>query len=124
MSMFPHTVTVFTPTVTLETATMTDTVEMKIFLLSGVLFAPVNQATARAEGKNGADVVKLYIPMDVDGGENLEIIPGKSFFVLGDVQEPVSDFETLNRTHKHVYRINSLSTYDFGDLRNWEVGGN
>lgn len=59
MSMFPHTVTVYTPTVTINPATMTDTAETKVFLLSGVLFTPSNQATAALNGKNGADTVKL-----------------------------------------------------------------
>ena len=123
MSMFPHTVTIFTPTTTTDPATMETRTETKVFPVVGVLYAPTDSIAYRNEGKNGADTVKLYIPMNASGAESLRMVPGKSFFVLGNVNIPMT-YSQAEKTFTRVNRINTVNVYDFGTLRNWEVGAN
>lgn len=121
MNMFPHTVTIFTPTTITDPATMETRTETDVFPVRGVLYAPADSVSYRNEGKNGVDAVKLYIPMNAAGAEHLRMEPGNSFFVLGNVNIPMT-YNQAEKTFKRVHRINSVNVYDFGTLRNWEVG--
>lgn len=143
MSMFPHTVTVYTITEDMETLD----VMTNITVVRGVLVDASKAANVRASGLDGADSVNLYIPFDaesVDGvtGADKAYIepksyhaaidktdiwtmdPGISFFVKGEVVNPDLTFQEINVKYDNVHMITKVDTKDFGNLQHFEVGGN
>lgn len=142
MSMFPHTVTVYTITEDMETLD----VMTNITVVRGVLVDASKAANVRASGLDGADSVNLYIPFDaesVDGvtGADKAYIepksyhaaidktdiwtmdPGISFFVKGEVVNPDLTFQEINERYDNVHMITKVDTKDFGNLQHFEVGG-
>lgn len=142
MSMFPHTVTVYTITED------NDTLEVfsNITVIRGVLLDASKGANVRTSGLEGADSVNLYIPFDavsVDGVTGKEkayiqpkayeaaldktdiwtMDPGNSFFVKGEVVNPDLNFQEINVKYDNVHMITKVDTKDFGKLAHFEVGG-
>lgn len=142
MSMFPHTVTVYTISEDAETAE----VSTNITVIKGVLFDGSKAANVRTSGLEGADAVNLYIPFDavsVDGVTGAEkayiqprayavaldrsdvwtMDPGNTFFVKGEVVNPDMTFQEINRRYDNVHLVTKVDTKDFGGLKHFEVGG-
>lgn len=142
MSMFPHTVTVYTISEDVETSE----VSTNITVVHGVLFDGAKAANVRTSGLEGADAVNLYIPFDavsVDGVTGTEkayiqprayeaaldrsdvwtMDPGNTFFVKGEVVNPDMTFQEINRRYDNVHLITKVDTKDFGGLKHFEVGG-
>ena len=128
MSMFPHTVTVWTPTTVTDPATMKDVTTYKAQTLTNVLLAPAVGVSQQNDGENGADTVKLYVPLNLvevaDVSEEARpdrlFTVGKSLFAEGDHIESLEEV----RASRRVYRVNTVSVYNFGGLPNLEVGAN
>lgn len=143
MSMFPHTVTVYT----IEEDPVTYEQTENITVLRGVFCDASKAVNVRESGMVGADAVTLYIPLStpaVDGetGEEKTYIPPvlyrksldktdvwtldpeNSFFVKGEVVVPGQSFQYLNTNYDDVYEITSVDPKDFGGgMAHWEVGG-
>lgn len=126
--MFPHTVTVWTPETVTDPATMKDVTTYKVQTLTNVLLAPAVGVSQQNDGQDGACTVKLYIPLELveisdeftEGEPELDFIIGKSVFSEGVHADPL---EEVRKDHM-VYRVNTVSCYDFGGLPNLEVGAN
>lgn len=142
MSMFPHTVTIYTIMEDMETLENTT----NITVVRGVLVDASKGANVRTSGLVGADAVNLYIPFDavsVDGltGQDKAYIqpkayhaaldktdiwtmaPGISFFVKGEVVNPGLGYQEINDKYDNVHLITKVDTKDFGSLQHFEVGG-
>lgn len=143
MSMFPHTITLYTVTeneVTFEP-------EVNITVLRGVLCDASKAVNVRESGMEGADAVNLYVPFSVDAVDGVNLMakkylspafyrdasskdgvwtldPEHTFFVKGEIVEPDRDFKYINGKYDDVYRITSIDAKDFGgDMAHWEIGG-
>lgn len=116
--------------------------------LDGVLCDEGKAANVQLTGLDGADAVRLFIPLDVvatnaDTGASENYVPPKAFtgdngwtlrvssqngandcfFVKGKVSSR-GKFQEINALHG-AYRVHSVDIRDFGtaDMRHWEVGG-
>lgn len=140
--MFLHTATVYTITEDIETAEIVS----NITVLRGVLFQGAKAANVRTSGLDGADSVNLYIPFTAsatDGVTGMDktyitpvafsaaldkstlwtMEPGTTFFVKGEFVNPKLTFQEINRKYDNVHLITKVDTFDYGDLRHFEVGG-
>lgn len=142
MSMFPHSVTIYTITEDVETAE----VSTNITVVRGVLYDGTKAANVNASGLVSADAVNLYIPFDakcIDGTTETPksyippqrykalldktgfwtMDPESTFFVLGEIVNPDMPFQEINRRYDAVHRITKVDLKDFGGLPHFEVGG-
>lgn len=147
MSMFPHTVTVYTVSIEEDKTTFEEIRTNHITILRGVLLDASKGANVRTSGLEGADAVNLYIPFSVEAvdgatGEAKRYVPPvefwrtedktklwtlkaglDTFFVKGEVVEPDKSYEFIEAVYDDVYRVTKVDEKDFGSLRHWEVGG-
>lgn len=142
VTLFLHTVTVYTLSENAETAEITE----NITVVKGVLFDGTKAANVRTSGTDGADSVDLFIPFDaecVDGVTKARKVyagpkeysaaqdkstlwtmdPGRTFFVKGEVVKPGLSFQEINRKFDHVHLITKVDVKDFGGLPHFQVGG-
>lgn len=147
MSMFPHTVTLYT----FQTETDKETIEEKlvnyITVLRGVLLDESKAANVRKSGIESADAANLYIPADVEAVDGLTqerkeyagpmafwesedktglwtlTTGGNTFFVFGEVVEPEASIDLISLEHDTVYTVSKADHKNFGGLQHWEVGG-
>lgn len=145
----PHSITVYTITedeVTFESV-------YNITILRGVFFDAAHAANVRESGLEGADVVNLFIPFNVNAIDGITGFPKRfatpkqygaaedksnlwtldtdsmqsstTFFVKGEIVEQGKDFQWMNRIYDNVHRITKVDTKDFGSpsMQHWEVGG-
>lgn len=138
MSMFPHTITVYSLT---EDAVTFQKV-YNITVLNGVLVDESQGANVLKSGLTTADAVTVFIPFLVDSGaktflpekeyeKSIEqtrhwtLRPGKDFFVRGEVIEPGKTRQQLEEMYDGVYSITTVDTKNFGtsDMQHWQIGG-
>lgn len=138
MSMFPHTITVYSLT---EDAVTFEKV-YNIAVLKGVLVNESQGANVLKSGLTTADAVTVFIPFSVNSGaktflpekeyeksteqmKHWTLRAGKDFFIRGEVIEPGKDRAKLEAMYDGVYSINTVDTKDFGtaDMQHWQVGG-
>lgn len=138
MSMFPHTITVYSLT---EDAVTFDTV-YNITVLKGVLVDESQGANVLKSGLSTADAVAVFIPFWVDSGaktflpekeyersneqaKHWTLRAGKDFFVRNEVIEPGKTRQQLEEMYDGVYSITTVDTKDFGtsDMQHWQIGG-
>jgi hypothetical protein len=150
MSLFPHTVTIYTVLTEMERETFTEKRTNCITILRGVLMDAAKGVDVRTGGLDGADVVTLYIPetvaaLDPDTGEAKQFAgpwefekmadksgywtisingsAGQTFFIKGEIVEPRLDFGKIHEKFDNVYNVTNVDYKDFGGLAHWEVSG-
>lgn len=129
MTAFPHTVTLLNTRVTTDPATMRDAEERYATVLCGVLLQGAAGAKAGQNGRDGEDVVTLYIPFsvlaaDAATGENKQYIEPHAFWALEDR----TGYWTLSgRGGDRIvkdgaeYTAVSIERFDYGALCHWRV---
>ena len=146
MSMFPHTVTLYT-VLTEADADFHETRVNHITILRGVLLDESKAANVRSSGLEGADAAELYIPFSVRAEDGVTGRPKQytgpmefwraedksglwtlsdgenCFFVKGVAVEPEAAVERIERMYDSVYQMTKVDRKDFGGLPHWEVGG-
>lgn len=149
MSMFPHTITLYSTDVE-QAEDYNDKTVYNATVLKGVLFDAAKASNVNKSGLLNADSVMVYIPFSVDTGVKTHLPPieyekspekekhwtlrtGKGdFFVKGEVIDPglgrdgfPHDYEYMSKHYDFVYLVSTVDMKDFGspDMRLWEVGG-
>ena len=144
MIMFPHPVTVY---LTGDEAPVTFEAATHITVLRGVFYDSSKAVNVRESGLTNADSVNLIIPFSVEAvdgvtGKKQTYLPQKEyetamdkekhwtirtgddcFFVKGKIVRPGLSFQEINASFDNVHQVNVVDPKDFGDLKNWEVGG-
>lgn len=152
MSMFPHTVTLYTTRTEPDKTTLKDITTNYITILRGVLLDASKAANVRASGLEGADAVNLYVPFDVEAidgvtGESKKYIGPVDFWRLDDKSghwtlttrqdtwfvkgEAIPDpswaadkvYDIINAMYDDVYNVTKIDVKDFGSLQHFEIGG-
>lgn len=149
MSMFPHTVTVYSVYETHD-AELHETQKNYIAVLKGVLLEASKAINVNKSGLEGADAVTLYIPWNVDAkdgitGEKITYMPPvefnnqedsrnghwtlnaalNCFFVKGEVVHEDWDRMKIESACDDVYSVTKVDLLDFGGhMMHWRVGGN
>lgn len=140
MSMFPHTITIYSLTDDL----MTITKVYNITVLNGVLVDESQGTNILKSGLSSADAVTVFVPFSVNSGvktfipekqyERLSgsdqlthwtLRAGKDFFILGEIIEPGKNRQQLEGMYDGVYSITTVDTKNFGtpDMQHWQIGG-
>lgn len=140
MTMFPHTITVYSLT---ENAVTFEKV-YNITVLKGVLVDESQGANVLKSGLTTADAATVFIPFWVDAGlkafiqekeyerlaadeqiKHWTLRTGKDFFIRGEVIEPGRTRQQLEEMYDGVYSITTVDTKDFGtaDMQHWQIGG-
>lgn len=149
MSMFPHTITLYS----YDMQQSEDYNDKKVYnatVLKGVLFDATKASNVNKSGLVNADSVMVYIPFNVDSGAKTYLPPveysasaekekhwtlrtGKNdFFVKGETIDPGEswdgtphDYEYMRSHHDYVYLVSTVDMKDFGEpgMQHWEVGG-
>ena len=149
MSMFPHTITVYTPVTETDLSTFKTTTTLYTTILRGVLLQASKAVNVRESGLEGADAVDLYIPFAVEAvdgttGKPKAYAPPQEFFKAKDKSalwtlsidgnggitffvkgEFVTDNEEVALAQDNCYTVTKVDEKDFGstDMRHWQVGG-
>ena len=148
MSMFPHTVTLYSVSTETNPDTFAEETKSYITILEGVLLSATKGQNVSETGLQTADAVMLYIPKGVkatDGvsGEKKQYVgtvefwraedksklwtlspESNSFFVKGVAVHPDWSAQKIEAAYDHVYNITTVDFMDYGSgLDHWEVGG-
>ena len=134
MGMFPHTITV------LNKVLRGDDVVYLPSVLSGTLFVRLSASTKSTTGLDPSNVVKVTIPMSVKAQKpfisslqyaELSEDEKRGFFTLkeddiivkGIIALNEISLESINSNYEEKMVIKSVDTFDFGNLKHWQVGG-
>lgn len=152
MSMFPHTVTLYTTRTETDKTTYKEKTTNYITILRGVLLDAVKASNVNKSGLEGADAVNLYVPFDVEAvdaetGEPKQYIGPVEFWIEDDKDgywtlttgqdtwfvkgEAIPDpswapekiYININAMYDEVYNVTKVDIKDFGGLQHFEIGG-
>ena len=144
MSMFPHTITVYS----LSEDQVTFEKIYNITVLKGVLVDESQGANVLKSGLSTADAVTVFIPFSVNSGAKT-FLPEKEynrsehkmkhwslrtgsdsgttgdFFIRGEVIEPGKNRTQLESMYDGVFSVKTVDTKNFGtvDMQHWQIGG-
>lgn len=149
MSMFPHTVTIYSVVQETDKTTFEDKETLYVTILRGVLCEASKAVNVRDSGLESADAVNLYIPFSVEAvdgttGKAKGYAPPQAFLAAADKSglwtlsvngnggltffvkgEFVTDKEDVAMAQDGCYNVTKVDEKDFGsvDMQHWEVGG-